>query len=574
MRNLLLITFFLGITVITNAQTPVFSWAKQVGGTSYESPTSMVIDAAGNIYTIGRFNGTTDFDPGIGVTNLTTFGLDDIFVTKFDASGALVWAKQFGGTDYEYGLSIAVDGSGNVYTTGYFQGVTDFDPGAGIAILTPNGGTVSFGYTDGFISKLDASGNFVWVKQIGGTVVGVDKGNGIAVDANGNVFTTGTFSGTVDFDSGAGTSNLTSAGNTDIFILKLDVSGNFVWAKRMGSFNIDDCVAISIDSKGNIYTTGEYGGTVDFDPNAGVSNLTSLASLDIFVSKLDASGNYVWAKSIGGPYGSQFASAMAVDATGNVFTTGSFIATTSFPFTAGTTTLTSVNAVIKNSYVSKIDASGNFVWTKGYAAEGVSSVAVDAIGSTYITGFFSGKVDFDPNAGISNLTSLYSGTREIYILKLDGTGNYGWATQLGGGSGDDNYGTCIALNSTGGIFTAGRFWGTVDFDQGAGTTSLKAVGSWDMFIHKMSGAAVTSVNEMSKPDDFFAVFPNPSNGDFTIQLKANSDIRICNALGKSVFAEKMLVGNQHLNLQNEPNGIYFVKAMSDYNQQTFKLIKE
>ncbi|MBA2612310.1 MAG: SBBP repeat-containing protein [Bacteroidetes bacterium] len=561
----------------TFAQVPSFSWVKQIGGPSYESPTAMVLDATGNIYTVGRFNGTTDFDPSASVFTLTAFGGDDIFVSKLTVSGNFVWAKQFGGTAYDYGNSIAVDASGNVYTTGWFDGPADFDPGAGAATLTPAGGP-SFGLTDVFISKLDASGNFVWVKQIGGN--GVDKGNGIAVDASGNIFTTGAYSGTVDFDPNAPVSNLPSSGGTDNFISKLDASGNFVWAKKTGGSNYDESKAIVLDASGNIYTTGEYGGTVDFDPNAGVSNLTSLASLDIFVSKLDASGNFVWAKSIGGTYGSQFAAAIALDATGNVFTTGEFKATPSFPFTAGTTTLISFNSSSSDTYISKLDVAGNYLWTKGFGGindEKPFAISADVSGNVYNIGYFGGTVDFNPGPGVNTLTTTLGSANDAYILKLDGTGNYVWATQLGG-SGDD-YGTCIALNSAGEIFTAGRFLGTVDFDPGAATTTLTAVGSWDTYIHKL-GSLSSGISESYSENNILSLFPNPTTDVLNVFLgSAVADdtlkLEILNTFGQLVLTETMSGKHLELNTKELSSGLYIVKI---YNNNTIlssqKIIKQ
>ena len=208
-----------------------------------------------------------------------------------------LWAKRMGGTSSDVGQSIAADptGSGDVYTTGYFTGTVDFDPGAGVFNLT------AAGLWDIFISKLDGSGNFVWAKAMGGP--GNHEGVSVAIDpASGAIYTTGFFSATVDFDPGVGVFNLTSAGSGDIFISKLDTSGNFVWAKQMGGTAYDKCYSIAIDTagSGDVYTTGVFEGTADFDPGAGTFNLTPAGSSDIFISKLDSSGNFVWAKSLGG----------------------------------------------------------------------------------------------------------------------------------------------------------------------------------------------------------------------------------------------------------------------------------
>ena len=308
----------------------IYSWAGSMGGTSADRGYSVAVDSSGNVYTTGFFNDTVDFDLGVGTANLTSAGSTDIFISKIDSSGAYVWAKKIGGTSNDEVYSIAVDASGNVYTTGYFTGTVDFDPGAGTANLT------STGSSDIFISKLDSSGAYVWAVKIGSAFG--DQGNSIAVDTSGNVYTTGFFGSTADFDPGAGTANLTPVGSGDTFISKLDSSGAYVWAKQIGSTSNDQGNSIAVDTSGNVYTTGYFNGTGDFDPDAGTANLTS-SDDDIFVSKLDSSGAYVWARKMGG-ISSDYGNSIAVDTSGNVYTTGFFIDTADFDPGAGTSNLT------------------------------------------------------------------------------------------------------------------------------------------------------------------------------------------------------------------------------------------
>ena len=141
----------------------------------------------------------------------------------------------------------------------------------------------------------------VSVSVFRGAQSGIDRAYSVALDSSANVYTTGRFAGTVDFDPGSSVANLTSTPyqDSDAFVSKLDASGNYVWAKRFGGPSASGN-SIAVDSSGNVYTIGSFYGTGDFDPNEGVANLASVGMEDVFVSKLDALGNYVWAKSFGG----------------------------------------------------------------------------------------------------------------------------------------------------------------------------------------------------------------------------------------------------------------------------------
>ena len=383
------------------------------GGVGNEFSESTVVDSTGNIYTTGRFASTVDFDPGVGTSNLTSAGSSDVFVSKLDASGNLLWAKSFGAAAADAGLSIAVDSTGNVYTTGFFASTVDFDPGAGTTNLT------TAGSSDVFISKLDASGNLVFAKRFGGGIS--DLGYSIAVDSTENIYTTGFFQDTVDFDPSAGTTNLTSAGRSDVFVSKLDSSGNLVFAKRFGAAETDVGLSVAVDSTGNVYTTGYFEQTVDFDPGAGTTDLTTGGGSDVFVSKLDASGNLVFAKRFGGSNDDGGIS-ISVDSNGNIHTTGYFEERVDFDPGAGTSNLTSAGGT--DVFVSKIDSSGNLLLAKsfgGTANDVGRSIAFDSTGNIYTTGEFAGTVDFDPGTGTTNLIS--AGGNDVFILRLDPSGD-------------------------------------------------------------------------------------------------------------------------------------------------------
>ncbi|HET6991336.1 MAG TPA: SBBP repeat-containing protein, partial [Bacteroidia bacterium] len=304
----------------------------QLGGTSSEIGFSIAFDQEGNVYTTGLFQGSGDFDPGAGAFILSAVGGNDVFISKLDSAGNFLWAKAMGSTSDDRATSIATDPSGNVYTTGYFEGTMDFDPGAGTFNLTA-------GLDDAFISKLDSSGNFIWVKQIGST--SLDGGRAITIDAWGNIYTAGEFEGTVDFDPGTGTYNLIAYSLAyDAFILKLDSAGNFVWAKQLGGTSVDVINAIAVDGPGNVYTTGVFFGTSDFDPGASTFNLTPSGGEDLFISKLDSAGNFVWAGQIGGS-SNDIGASLILDSADNIYVAGYFLGICDFDPAPGIFNLTS-----------------------------------------------------------------------------------------------------------------------------------------------------------------------------------------------------------------------------------------
>ncbi|HMU93915.1 MAG TPA: SBBP repeat-containing protein, partial [Anaerolineales bacterium] len=365
-------------------------WTKSMGGTAIDQGYSIAADSIGNLYATGAFMGTVDFDPGVNTFNLIAV-YEDIFVVKFDADGNFLWAKSMGGVDaYTRSSKISIDSYGNVYTTGYFGGTVDFDPGAGVYNLTSSG-DIALGYGDGFISKLDENGNFVWARNVGG--LNDDSITGSALDANGNIYTSGSFVETADFDPGVGTYNLTSEGGSDIFVSKLDANGDLVWAKRIGGSLYDYGGGVAIDLIGNVFLTGSFIDTVDFDPNAGAYILTSTGAYDPFVVNLSNDGNFVWAVSMGGA-GWDYGGDIAIDSNNNVYTTGVFEDIADFDPGAGIFNLTSMGG--RDIYISKLDDIGNFVWAKsigGVGFEFISDIALDQNGNVYTTGAITQSAD-------------------------------------------------------------------------------------------------------------------------------------------------------------------------------------
>ena len=538
-----------------------------------------------------------------------------------------VWAKSMGSTSSDHGKSIAVDASGNVYTTGHFRGTVDFDPDPS---KQKTFNLKSAGDSDVFISKLNASGNFVWAKRLGGTTA--DVGQSIAVDASGNVYTTGYFTGTVDFDPDPDRKkvyNLTSSGQKDNFILKLNSSGNFVWAKRMGGISRYFGPRLALDANGNIYVTGPFTETSDF----GSTTLTSAGGYDIFISKLSSSGVFQWAKKMGGEhddaaravalggsgniyisgYYSQtgtgsdlfiskldangdvvwfkqmgagygtIGTSLKVDAEGNVYTTGQLAGTVDFdPDETATFELTSAGQ--NDLFILKLDGNGDFEWAKSMGStnpDGGSSLALDASGNIYTTGWFSGTVNFN-SAGTANLIS--NGWLDVFLLKLDKNGNFIWALNFGGNYHDIGWG--ITLDASGNIYMTGGFGSTVDFDPGSGVVNLTAVYDFDIYVLKWSQPTsgepfkediTTGVQELRASADFL-LFPNPAKEQVTISCNlvyaVIAEIKLIDITGRTIISElftaKQGKNNYTLHLNGVSKGVYYIEFTTEGHERIVK----
>lgn len=389
-----------------------FIWAKQITCSSCESNT-IKTDFSGNVYIVGGYSGLTDFDPSITTYNLNSAGALDIFISKYDSNGNLVFAKGMGSTDMDRAYSLDIDSFGNIYITGTFIGTTDFDSSSNVFNLITEPDTSS-----AFILKLDLNGNFIWAKNIGSYSIG----RGIVSDPLGNSYITGTFNGTADFDPSNNTFDLIDVGVGSVFILKLDVNGNFVWAKSIG--NIDDQTNsryITKDEFGNIYIAGYFIGTNDFDPNEGGFLMSSLGtSYNGFITKLDFNGNFIWAKGIFGT-GFTYLDSITTDNQGSVYCSGEFFATMDFnPSNTVNFNLTSVGSV--DAFIAKLDSNGNFLFAKQIGSLGYdrgNGIALDDNKNIYSAGTFAGVADFNPDNSATYILTPQNTNFDAFIQKMN-----------------------------------------------------------------------------------------------------------------------------------------------------------
>jgi len=390
----------------------------------------------------------------------------------------LEWVKNTEGSSGSYtaGQSIVTDLSGNVYSSGYFYGTVDFDPDA---VATHN---VTSAVGAGFILKVDMNGDFLWVQTMENTIA-----FSIAIDGTGDVFVTGGLYDNSNFGSFA----LSTNGGSDIFISKLASDGTFQWAKNVGGANDDSGNGIATDNSGDVYVTGSFGGT-----NVGFGSITMSSyedSEDIFVSKLDTDGDFLWARYVGGD-ASDVGKGIATHA-GHVYITGSFNYPTDSNIEfdpAGGGPFSLSFAGNQDIFVINLDNTGNFIWAKsmgGTGSESGNSIAIDGSGNIYTTGSFYETADFDPDPVDVFELERTGNPEDIFVSKLDPSGNFVWAKAFNGQGADSNgVGYSITTNTSDDVFISGYFAGTVDFDPDATTTSYIASTSGSAFVCKLTSS--------------------------------------------------------------------------------------
>ncbi len=448
--HITLLWLFLATHVFS--QSADFKWVRQLGGGGDETPHDIALDSKGNIITVGSFNYVADFDPGFLTYYLASANEPEyLFISKLNSQGNFVWAKQLGNKNCTiHANSVAIDLVGNIFVTGDFYGKIDFDPGPAQHTLTPSWGTYVLkldpegnflwvaekmaadskaiavdatgnSYFTGeflgeiFVSKIDTSGNFVWSCQTTGQGQGYPTS--IAISTQGNIFVTGVFDVTMDFDPGAGVFTLTPVAGLDVFVLKLSNDGALVWAGQFSGLQDEFSMDIVVDDLENTYSTGMFRANTDFDPGPGTYTLRPHGLSDCYITKQDSSGKLIWVQRLGSVFGPSYGQGIALDTDANVYTVGGFYDRLDQHNSDFIIPLIAKNN--SDAFISKHDSSGKFLWAKqigGSKHDGGMSLAVDASKNIFTTGYFYDATDFDPNPGTFTINAF--GNRDIFIHKM------------------------------------------------------------------------------------------------------------------------------------------------------------
>lgn len=312
-----------------------YKWAHVYGGTSVDNGLCLSTDSLNNIYLGGIIRASADFDPSSSVATITSAGNSDILLAKYDKDGNYIWAKNMGSVFDEAVLNIAI-GGGNAYITGYYRGHCDFNPSPSVRDTLKN---MKPGTSDIFVAKYDWNGDYVWAMGMGSSIN--DQAAALVLDKDQNVFVTGYFNNTVDFDaSSTGTANLTASG-TDMFLAQYDKDGKYLWAKAYGGSGSARPLSMAMDKEGNLIVGGDFSLTCDFDPLTAAGSVSSAGETDGFNAAYDKAGNYLWSRRMGGLEKDGVGS-IRTDSKGNVYVGGVFEASALFDSSSSTITRSSI----------------------------------------------------------------------------------------------------------------------------------------------------------------------------------------------------------------------------------------
>ncbi len=328
-----------------------------------------------------------------------------------------------------------------------------------------------------------------WVHALGGPLY--DNGQAVATDSQNNVYVTGTFSGTADFDPGTGTAYINSGADQNVFIQKLSPDGNFIWAKIFPAGNSTIVTSITVDPSDHVILGGRFTGTMVFPTVDSTSTISSPGQADAYIVKLNAGGQFVWARSFGNPNdtanNSDQINALKTDASGNIYSSGHFYGAADFdPSPMGTVILTATGTNM-DIFIQKLSPGGDLIWAKKIGAgssEGSASMSIYQ-NTLLLTGFFQQTVDFDPSASNTSLSS--QGYADIFLLSLTTDGDFNQVKQFGSVFNDK--GVDLITDPSGAIYLTGIFDAAIDLDPGTGTNSVTPASGTDFFVLKLTPSA-------------------------------------------------------------------------------------
>lgn len=584
-----------------------FVWVKQWAGVNDQRVQDVVVNSLHEIVVVGNFEGTSKLDPNNTAVISNSQGSKDFFVTKLDAAGATIWTRNWGGAEEDGINAVAVSNANEIVITGFFRDEVQFDTTAGATALQ------SSGMEDAFVLKLANNGQYNWCIALSNA----DRsyGNDVVV-RNQEIAFVGGFSGTMSLSIGGAHQNLASNGFVDLFVAKLSLTnGDIAWLQTAGANTNEEAYAVDFDALGNIYAAGVFGGTVLFGNN---QSLTASGFFDAFAVKYSNSGTCEWAKRFSGTNNEQ-ANDILVTPTFEVYVVGEFSHTVDFNPSMANNSLTtdgSVDAfIVKLQKCSAtqgnhiVNACGSFTWFDGitytqnnttatYTLVGGNSIGCDSILTL--------KLQLNPIAtGVHTVTACQQYT---WLNGVTYTQNNMIATYALSGAAANGCDSVLTLNLTvkdldpsvtysvsTGELRANQENATYQWINCDNKTAIAGATEATFKVNQSGNFALavtyngcTDTSDcisllhvsIEENDNHFSVYPNPSEGIFTITKNnaqvENTYLQVLTLDGKIIMEQTWQVQqqNQILDISAMPTGVYILKIQSSGGILTKKLVKK
>lgn len=546
-------------------------WLNHFGGTNSDNIRMITYSQSGKLLAIGTISDSVTFKKGSYDSTFYGINGNNLILQLNPLDGSINWVKQFGkGGSHLNSMAIDIAKNNTIAIVGSYYGEPDFDPDTGIVHND------SLNYPGLFALKLDSNGNYIWVKTIKNTT----WINSVAHDDNSNIYFTGSYWRTVDFDPGNNIKHLVTLNPPDGYLCSLDSNGNFRFVRNFRGGGHTNCSNVKYDDNGFLYILGNFQSNLIAKPNQ--RRINGKGGTDIYLTKMDTSGVSTWTRHIGGGYG-EYGVLMELDYSGNIYISGLYKDSIDMDPTNAKYYLKGNGNQIQNFFdifIAKYNSQGYFLWAKGFGGIGyeyIYAAALDSDNNVYISGIFSDTADFDPSTKLNRL--IPNGNNDIFISKFDSLGDYQFTIQYEGqGTGAIN---SLETDNHDNLICAGYFIDSVDFDPGiAKLYKTTAQFGSDLFIQKLNQNSI-AVKLFSNPkviSQKVHAFPNPTKGSFSIQLNEEyitALVKIRDLTGQLISRKEYSPSNQ-INLEiNREKGLYLVELVIDGQDPIYlKIIKQ
>lgn len=533
-----------------------FSWAVGYGTAGNVHPGAIALDSRSNVYNAGAFYDNPDMDPAAGTYTLYSMGDQDAYIQKLGPSGHFAWAKHLGSIYREAFTLCETDADDNIYLAGYFNDTLDFDPGPFVHYAFGNKAS------NMFVLKLDNNGDFAWVYTLSAGNMSSIKD--LEVNAQG-IYLGGNFTDTLFAQD-----TLISNGSNDGFVMKLDPNGTPQWMQRFGNTGGDYLLEIESDAAGNLFMMGVFNGTVDLDFGPGTFTVEGTADMSVFLLKTDASGNFLHAVSCKTDMPFVGYSSLEIDRAGNVIMSHNFSSMVDFDPGPGYFNVYGHNDI----FILKLSNALEFEWVKVIDGTGqlyVMDIAIDDNNSIFLIGEHNNSADYDPGPD----TLSFPGTSGVYVSfleKLDRNGNFLWVQTE-----DVNHRYIdIFAVANGEVYANGTYKQSFDADPSEEEYILPgALSAFSGFAFKWSDPSVGVEDQEDRLN--YAVYPNPTNGNVTLDLgnvSGTYDVSISNITGKIISKQTFTSTGKVAIRIDGPAGFYLLTVASGKKHAVTKLVKE